>query len=443
MEKILKNEFKQQILQLSKNANEPEWLIDHRTTAFGTFETLPVEKNEPFRKYADIDSIEWARMAQPKIEGSEKGIPQLDNAPKNIIFTSIAKAIAAYPDIVRPYFDGKVTKPTESKFAALASAAFTLGYFIRIPKNTALARPIRLSNAIAAPNSLMAHRNIVILEENSSATIIEENTTHLPKGKGSIFVSATDFDVHEGANLRFGSINSLDSDSIHISHKKALLGKDAKTNFSGGFLGGALTTSSLENVMEGSGSSATDFEIIFGTHSQKFNITSDLTHIGKDTIGKVAAKGVFKDSSKGLFKGMVRIGKDAKNASSYLAGHSILLSKNASSDANPSLQIETNEVKATHSASVSQIDELQLFYLQSRGIHENEAKKMVVEGFMAPVIRQMHLWDVEITLKALFQLKWEGRDMSLLEAKKKEIESQMPEEPCRMRDTFEGHYKYR
>ncbi|MEK6953560.1 MAG: SufD family Fe-S cluster assembly protein, partial [Candidatus Micrarchaeota archaeon] len=375
MENLIKSEYRQQILQLSKSAKEPKWLLDHRIAAFESFEALPAEKSELFRKYSNIDSIDWAKFEHPAAKEDKKIPQQLANAPKNIIFTTVANAISAHPDLIRPYFDGKITKMGESKFASLANAAFSFGYFIRIPKNTTLKEPIRLANEIAYPNYLIVHRNIIILEENSSAAIIEENTSNLPKGNGSIFVSASDFDIREGANLAFGSINSLDQNSIHISHKKALLGRDAKTNFSGGFLGSAFTISSLENVMEGAGSSAQDYEIIFGTDSQKFNITSDLTHLGKDTVGKVAAKGVFKDSSKGLFKGMVKIGPHAKNASSYLAGHSILLSKNASSDAIPSLQIETNDVKATHSASVSQIDAEQLFYLQTRGFPENEAKR--------------------------------------------------------------------
>lgn len=442
MPKLLNPKIMQKIMQLSRS-DEPKWLTDIRLAAFGSFETLPVEKSELFSKYANIDSIEWGRFGY-RVGEAERKIPVRPNiAPENDVIMAISDAIESHPEVIRPYFEGKITKIGESKFASLANAAFSSGYFIRIPKNTHLIEPMRLGNELAHPNSLSAQRNIIILEENSSATVIEENTSNLGKGKGSLFVSATDFDIQEGANLTFGSINSLDENSIQISHKKALLGKDAKTNFSGGFLGGAFTISSLENVMEGEGSFAQDYEIIFGSDSQRFNITSDLTHLGKDTVGKVAAKGVFKDSSRGLFKGMVRIGPNAKNASSYLAGHSILLSKNASSDAIPSLKIETNDVKATHSASVSQVDEAQLFYLQSRGFPENEARKMIVEGFMAPVIRQMKQRDVEITLKALFGLKWEGKGNASLEERKKEIESEMPLEDGKARDTFEGHYKYR
>ena len=427
------------MLQNSQAGGEPKWLHKLRASAFDAFETLPVERSELFRKYSSIGEIGWGKL-ELAIASSEK-IPaiKVDAA----IIEPIQEAISSHPEILREYLEGKVTRPDESKFVALGNAIFSSGHFIHIPDGTHLKNPISISMPLLGKNTLSATRNVIILGENSSATIIEDNYSDLAGDEASAYCTVSDFHLDDGANLTFGSINSLGQNSTLVSHKKVLLEKDAKCNFSGGFLGGALTISSLENVMQGSGSSAEDFEIIFGSDSQKFSITSDLTHVGQDTKGKVAAKGVFRDASRGLFKGMVKIGKDAKNASSFLAGHSVLLGKNSASDTIPGLQIENNDVKATHSASVAQIDSAQLFYLESRGIPEEHAKKMIVEGFMAPVIRQMRLRDVEIRLKALFELKWERRGMGELKAKMAEIESEMPPEALGSKDIFEGHYKYR
>src|SRR3989304_5262475 len=107
------------------------------------------------------------------------------------------------------------------------------------------------------------------------------------------------------------------------------------------------------------------------------------------TTGKVLSKGVMKDGSKSIFKGMIRIAKDAKNSQSYLGEHSLLLSKEAKSDAIPGLEIETNDVKATHAASVSQIDDEKIFYLMARGLDKDEAKKLIITGFFSPIIERM------------------------------------------------------
>jgi len=193
--------------------------------------------------------------------------------------------------------------------------------------------------------------------------------------------------------------------------------------------------------MKGNGSEADDFEIVFGNNSQKFMNSANLFHEGMGTKGKVMVKGVFDNKSRGLFKGMINIGKKAKNSSAYLSGHSILLSKDASSDAIPGLEIETNDVKATHSASVAQINEEEIFYLMSRGLGEKEAKKLIISGFFEPIIRKIHLPQVAFVIKGLFEIKWNNQDLSKLRQAIEKISDDYAVEETR--DIFEGHYKYR
>jgi Fe-S cluster assembly scaffold protein SufB len=154
------------------------------------------------------------------------------------------------------------------------------------------------------------------------------------------------------------------------------------------------------------------------------------------------AKSVLKDTAKSLFKGMIKISKNAKGSESYLAGHAILLDKGAKSDAIPGLEIETNEVRATHSASVAQMDEEQMFYLMSRGFSKDSARRIVVDGFLEPLARRMSP-KVRAWINYLIDSKWEGRRLIL---KTDEIMREMIEvEEARITDTdiFEKHYKYR
>ena len=140
---------------------------------------------------------------------------------------------------------------------------------------------------------------------------------------------------------------------------------------------------------------------------------------------------------------MIRIGKEAKNSNAYLAGHAILLSEDAKSDAIPGLEILTNDVKATHSASVSQIDDEQIFYIMSRGLSESEAKKFIVLGFLEPAISRIKSEELRDTMRDLIEAKW-YRQAGILKRTKKEVlfeeDAQSQQAP---RDIFEGHYKYR
>lgn len=195
--------------------------------------------------------------------------------------------------------------------------------------------------------------------------------------------------------------------------------------------------------MKGPGSTAEDVEIIFGVDNQSFDVTSNLIHDGNNSRGRVLVKSVMKDMSKSLFKGMIKIGKGAKGSESYLAGHSILLDKGAKSDAIPGLEIETNEVKATHSASVAQLDESQIFYLMSRGLNLESAKREIVNGFLEPLSRKMGS-GIRAWINYLIENKWTGKSLML---RTDEVMAQILEvEKSRYHETqdiFEKHYKYR
>jgi Fe-S cluster assembly scaffold protein SufB len=210
-----------------------------------------------------------------------------------------------------------------------------------------------------------------------------------------------------------------------------------------GMFGAELSRYKIDSIMKGPGASAEDVEILFGIGSQSFDVTSNLIHHGTSSRGRVLVKSVMKDASKSLFKGMIKIDKEAKASESYLAGHAILLDKSAKSDAIPGLEIETNEVKATHSASVAQLDENEIFYLMSRGLSRDGAKREIVNGFLEPLSRKMGP-TIRAWVTYLIENKWLGKSLVL---KSDEAMEQILEvERSRYRETediFEKHYKYR
>src|SRR5438093_1064043 len=196
-------------------------------------------------------------------------------------------------------------------------------------------------------------------------------------------------------------------------------------------------------VIADSNSKASIVQEIYSVNDQSIDVTSNLIHYGPNTRGRVLSKSVMKDKSKSLFKGMIKIDKNGKSAESFLAGHAILLDKGAKSDTIPGLEIETNEVRATHAASVAQIDENQIFYLMSRGLSNEEAKREIVSGFLEPLCRKIGP-TIRAWINYLIENKWLGKPLLL--KTDEAMEYLLEVEKSRYRETediFEKHYKYR
>jgi Fe-S cluster assembly scaffold protein SufB len=200
----------------------------------------------------------------------------------------------------------------------------------------------------------------------------------------------------------------------------------------------------VESVLNGPGAAAEDVEIVFGSESARVDAVTDLTHRSTNTTGHVLARGVLRDSARTIFKGMIRIEEGAKNSNSYLAEHAMIFSKKARADAIPGLEIMTNEVKATHSGSVSQVDEEQIFYLMSRGLSQSEAQRMIIIGFLHPAVQRIPLRSVRAAIQYLIEEKWLGRGGQIPPSPEQlpEFEEE-PEKESVSADLFERHYKYR
>jgi Fe-S cluster assembly scaffold protein SufB len=338
--------------------------------------------------------------------------------------------------------------------------------------------PIRIVYSLRSDGFSSICRNIVISDVGSKATIVQElYSSTSSSGFSNSMNSSTSKEIYSSlskddqsisndvkinkndvqqcyfevlecgikptAVLEFITLQAMDLSTVNISNRKAFVEQDGRMSWYSGMFGTNLCRYKIDSVMKGPGASSEDVDIIFGTEKQLFDISSNLDHRGFSTRGRVMVKSVMKDESKSLFKGMIKIRKDAKTSEAYLAGHAILLNKGSHSDAIPGLEIETNEVKATHSASVSQIDEEQIFYLMCRGLDRESAKREIVHGFIEPLSRKMDPF-VRTWISYLFENKWTGKPLLL---KTDEVMAGILEvEKSRYKETadiFEKHYKYR
>ena len=462
----------QSIATLFQSRREPDWLRAFRSKSLRLFRELPAELSSLYTKYVDLAGVDLESTALGIPEPSQSKIDQLVNKLKSeraitlyqinsktvrpeipealqkegVVFTDIGTAISHDPDFFRRYFMEKAILSEEDKFAALNNALFTTGFFIHVPKGIEITTPLRVVTILDPEGHGLFSQNLVVADARSKFTILEElySTKATGQQKGSVYSGLSEVFLHDGADVTYASVNNLASNVNVFSNKKSVGERNSKIVWSSGLLGGAFTRSRLESVMKGEGASSENVEVVFGTGTQRFDAVSNITHIGQNTSGHAVSKGVVKDRARSLFKGMIRIEKNAKNSRAYLAEHGMILGKEARADAIPGLEIETNDVKATHSASVAQINDEELFYLMSRGLSEDAAKKLIIVGFFEPLIERIPVLEIAKRIRRIVDLKWSGiYDFeSYLKAQPYEDEY-FEEEAHKPLDPFEGHYKYR
>ena len=365
---------------------------------------------------------------------------------QGVVISDLKSAIRDYGNIIRDRMNSNQLNYSEDKFLALELSCFDTGIFVYIPRNVVIDDSIRIIDVLAPDGISSITRNIVIADSNSKASIVQEiysNKQFGDKIQQSLFELLECY-VGSNSGLEVVTLQAMnEKNSVNFSNRKAFIEKDAKMSWYMGLFGGQLSRYKIDNIMKGEGATAEDVEIIFGNNDQSFDVTSNLIHYGPNTRGRVLSKSVMKDKSKSLFKGMIKIDKNGKSAESFLAGHAILLDKGAKSDTIPGLEIETNEVRATHAASVAQIDENQIFYLMSRGLSREEAKREIVSGFLEPLSRKMGP-TIRAWINYLIENKWLGKPLLL--KTDEAMEYILEVEKSRYRETediFEKHYKYR
>jgi Fe-S cluster assembly scaffold protein SufB len=467
---------------LSKDNTESKWMSEIRQAAFSKYNTLPLEVSPLYSKYSDANKLEpdHVRFSQAhtkyepnddikerikeleKDQETETSILRIGShtvrshitelmSKQGVLVMDLEEALKPHGEIIRQHLMKNILNYEEDKFLALSGSSFQSGIFIYVPRNVTLENTIRLVNTLPDDGSSSIIRNIVILESGAKATIVQElYAPTMPQSDGANndkqqgYFELLECHVGPNAHLEMVTLQAMDEKgSVNFSNRKAFIERDAKISWYMGLFGSKLSRYKIDSIMKGPGASAEDVEIIFGIQDQSFDVTSNLIHYGESSRGRVLSKSVMKDRSKSLFKGMIKIGKEAKSSESYLAGHSILLDKGAKSDAIPGLEIETNEVRATHSASVAQIDEGQIFYLMARGLSREGAKREIVGGFLEPLSRKMGP-TIRAWVTYLIENKWIGKPLML--KKDEAMENILEVEKSRYReieDIFEKHYKYR
>ncbi len=453
------------IEEISSSRNEPEWLKDYRKNSLSVYDNLPIETSPLYNKYTDAkkmdpEKVSLSTTTTETVPGFlQKRLGELENEiciiqigtnihkinlpddlkSKGLVISSISDAIENNSDLVKKALEA--SKSEEDRFTALNNAAFNSGIFIHIPRNLILDKSIHFLTCLSEDGHSTISRNVIFADESSKATVVQE--LYSPKIETQqAYLELMNTNVGDNAQLDVTTLQMLDQNAVTFSTKRTDLGQDAKVNWYSGLFGSMLSRYKIEYFLNGTGASSNDSEVVFGNNEQSFDIQTNVNHESPATEGKVVEKSILRNKSKSLFKGMIRIKENASKSNSFLSGRSILLDEDAKSDAIPGLEIFTNDVKATHSASVAQIDEEQIFYLKSRCLSHEEAERTIVEGFLEPLSRKMS-FQVRAWIAYLIESKWDNRELSINTdeelAKFVEIEETRYDE----NSEIEQHYKYR
>ncbi len=420
------------VRRIALAADEPDWLLADRLAGLAAYNDLPIETNSLFTLYVDLRAARWSEI-EPYLEtGDAKQLSSVvpegaaalievagdrvvarsvsdDARAAGVVVDTFANVLRERPELLREVIDGGTSLPTDDKFAQFARSHSALGLLVHVPRNVALEQPIVVRWSAATAGRGLVSRTVVSLGENASARILEEQvpgSTHDSEAQ-SLWWGTAEVNLAQGANLSYAGQQDFGPSTLAIVNRQATLAQDAQLRWALASVGAELHKSRIDNRLVGRGSGVNQVEIGFGGGRQLFDLTSYTRHIGADTTGDLLSKGVFLDRAKAFFKGMITIEKSAKGTDSFLGEFAMLLTKQARSVTIPSLEIDQPDVRrASHSSSVGPIDETEIFYLMSRGLPREIARKFIVLGFLEPVVARIPLAEAQDRLRQLLEAKW-------------------------------------
>lgn len=422
---------KTQVEALSKALGEPAWVLEQRLKALEAFSRLPYpsKKDENWR-YTDLSEAPLEQEAEaPKgLRLSRDELPESvrqrlektdasgflvfvgpdlvyaevpeELSQRGLVFTSLAEALKTHPEKVAAALFQAVY--TEDKFAAKNSALFTHGAFLYVPAGLEVEKPLGVFKVLPEGKASFG-RTLLFLEDNAKAAYIEEYLSlDLPP---TLHLSATEMVLRPGARLRHAHVQTFGEGVWHFHRQRALLERDSGLNDLVVNLGGAYARSEVASELVGPGAESEMLGLYFGHGRQQFDHYTLQHHVEHHTRSDLLYKGAVKDEARAVFSGLIRLEKGAQKTDAYQANRNLLLSPTARVDSIPQLEIGANDVRCTHGSTTAPVDEMQLFYLQSRGLPRGLAQELLVKAHLADVLTRIPLKALRAHIEAVIEEK--------------------------------------
>ena len=429
------------VRKISADKNEPQWMLQHRLKSFKIFQSMALPSWGPDLSDLDLDQIiyyaspgitetdSWAevptevrrvydRLGIPKAErkllagvGAQYESEIIYHKLKEewsrlgVIFLNMDDALRQHPDLVREYFM-KVVPPTDHAFVALHGAVWSGGTFLYIPKNVEVRDPLQAYFRMNAPNMGQFEHTLIIAEEGSTVHYIEGCSA--PKyGKVGLHAGCVEITVKDGASVRYSSVENWSRDTYNLNTKRAVVGKDGTIAWVGGNMGSGTTMLYPCSVLKGEGARSDHLALAFANAGQWQDTGAKVIHAAPHTSSRVVSKSISKDGGCCVYRGLLSVTPNAHDVTANIECDALLLDELSRTDTIPDIRIRNNDVTIAHEATVGKLSEEDLFYLTSRGIPEDQAKAMIVSGFIEPIIRQLPL-EYAVEMNRLIEMEMEG-----------------------------------
>ena len=427
--------------EISAQKNEPTWMRDFRLRALETFlkkpmphwggdlshinfETITYYLRPTDAKYSNWDMVPeeikhtYDKLGIPEDERKFLGGvgAQYDSEvvyhslksqweAKGVLFLSPEEAVLRYPDLVKQYF-GTIVPPGDNKFAALNSAVWSGGSFIYVPKGVKVDIPLQAYFRINAKNMGQFERTLIIVDEGAFVHYVEGCTAPI-YSSDSLHSAVVEIIVKPGARCRYTTIQNWSTNVYNLVTKRAVAYQDATMEWVDGNIGSKLTMKYPAIYMLAPGARGEVLSVAFAGKGQHQDAGAKVVHCAPHTSSTITSKSISRNGGRASYRGLCKVMHGADDCRSRVVCDALILDEKSRSDTYPVIEVDAERVSVEHEASVSKISEEQLFYLMSRGLSEDEAAKMIVTGFVEPLIKELPM-EYAVEMNRLIELEMEG-----------------------------------
>lgn len=416
-EKVETSFTREAVEKLSATLGEPAWMRDFRLKSWQVYENtpLPTTKDEPWRRTdirrlklneigpaldgdagADVAFPEY--LGEPLTEDKAGGVLlQVDGVTRHyelsdelkaqgVIFCDMHTAVREHGDLVKKHFMTEAVLATDGKFAALHGAFWRGGTFLYVPKNVQAAAPLH-SALWSAAGKTFTH-TLVVLEEGAEAIFIDEYASADGEGQ-ALHNGAVELLVRDQAGLIYAGLQDFGTNVWQFNRERGRVGRDGRLDWITSLMGTRLTKSFQTSELDKPGAWARMSGIFFANGRQHMDLDTQQNHNAEDTVSDLLYKGALKQKARTVWQGMIKALPGSQRIDGFQANRNLMLEKTARADSIPGLEIEADDVRCTHASTIGRLDEQEIFYLMSRGIHRDTAMRMVVQGFFDPVMQRI------------------------------------------------------
>ncbi len=431
------------VRDISHQKSEPEWMTKFRLKALTRFERKPMldwfAKNMPTIDFDDIyyyikpteggEVSDWDMLPEKMKETYEKlGIPEAerkylsgvtsqyesevvyhknreDLEKQGVLFSSMDVAVREYPELVQDHF-ATVIPPGDNKFAALNSAVWSGGSFIYVPPDTHVEMPLQAYFRINSENAGQFERTLIIADEGASVHYVEGCSAPIYSGD-SLHSAVVELIAKPGARIRYTTIQNWSPNVYNLVTKRARAETEATVEWIDGNIGSKLTMKYPAVVMTGPKAHGEVLSVAYAGEGMHQDAGAKMTHAAPETTSIIDSKSISKDGGRTTYRGLVKVDEGAHNVKSHVRCDALILDEDSRSDTYPYMEVGEKDARIGHEATVSKVGEDQIFYLMSRGLTEQQATAMIVNGFIEPITKTLPM-EYAVELSRLIELNMEG-----------------------------------